>query len=88
MTPQMPCLKLTPGRGPQCPQQLRSALEVKLSRLGYGRICFIEEGADLLVTARKGDLVLGAVYDVPSGALMAQNTWQAGGAGDPDLLAG
>lgn len=88
MTPQMPCLTLTPGPGPHCPQQLRSALEIKLSRLGYGRICFIEEGADLLVTARKGDLVLGAVYDMPSGALMAQDIWQAGSAGDPGLLAG
>ena len=54
MTPQMPCLKLTPAPGPQCPKQLRRTLEEKLARLGYGRITFIEEGPDLLVTARMG----------------------------------
>lgn len=88
MTPPMPCLKLTPGPGPQCPKRLRSALEEKLSRLGYGRISFIEEGPDLLVTASKGNEVLGAVYDMPSGALMAQDIWQAGSTGDPGQLAG
>lgn len=77
MTVQMPCLKMTPDFGPQCPEQLRSTLEDKLSGHGYDRIVFIQEGADLMVTARMGDLVLGAVYDLPSGALMAQEIWSA-----------
>ena len=79
MTLQMPCLKMTPDFGPQCPEQLRSALEDRLAGHGYDRIVFIQEGSDLMVTARMGDLVLGAVYDMPSGALMAQEIWSAGG---------
>ena len=33
-------------------------------------------------------MVLGAVYDMPSGALMAQDIWQADSPGSPGQLAG
>ncbi|MEX0302071.1 MAG: hypothetical protein AB3N24_06570, partial [Leisingera sp.] len=69
----------SPRLGPQCPEQLRSELENKLSSLGYDRIVFLQEGSDLLVTAQLDDQVLGAVFDMPSGALMAQDVWRASG---------
>ncbi|WP_141118019.1 hypothetical protein [Leisingera sp. JC1] len=75
MTLQLPCLKSAfdpaSGEAGALPQQIRA----QLAGQGYGSIAFEQDGQDLLVTARTGCLVLAAVYDLSTGALMAQDIW-------------
>ncbi|KIC15316.1 hypothetical protein RA21_17190 [Leisingera sp. ANG-DT] len=75
MTLQLPCLRSAfdppSGQAGALTEQLRAELVGQ----GYDSVAFEQDGQDLLVTARTGGLVLAAVYDLSTGALMAQDIW-------------